>query len=144
MVASPMIAAATTAKPAWPTGRRAARAATARSPKKTSGTHLIRTASAQAAPASCFRPDAASARAPSVSAIRMESLCPPPAKWIAKSGFQPTSAAAYGLSRASRAASSVQASTPSAASTLKIQAAAAADEPETSATPSEISVNAGP
>ena len=33
---------------------------------------------------------------------------------------------------------------PSAASTLKIQAAAAAEEPETRATPSENSVNAGP
>ena len=71
-------------------------------------------------------------------------MWPPPAKWIAKSGFQPTSAAATGRSRASLAARTAHASTPAAASTLKIQAAAAADEPETSATSSESRVNAGP
>src|SRR5829696_2981324 len=77
-------------------------------------------------------------------AIRIESLWPPPAKWTAKSGFQPTRAAARGLSRARRAARTVQASIPSAASTLKIQAAAAADDPATSATASDRSVKAGP
>ena len=71
-------------------GRRAVRASVARSAKKTSGIHLINTASAQAAPARPLRPPAASASAPSVSAISSASLWPPPAKWIARSGFQPT------------------------------------------------------
>ena len=72
----------------------------------------------------------ARASAPRTSATMSASLWPPPAKWIAKSGFQPTSAAACraGHARASRPAAT-HASTASAAIVLKIQAAAAADEP---------------
>ena len=72
------------------------------------------------------------------------SLWPPPAKWIAKSGFQPTSAAAYSRSLASLAARRTHASTASAAIALKIQAAASADVPEITATAPEMLVNSGP
>jgi hypothetical protein len=73
-----------------------------------------------------------------------ESLCPPPAKWIARSGFQPTNAAAKTGRGESRAASHVSASSASAASTLKLQAAACSEDPLHAATPCESTVNTGP
>ena len=85
---------------------------------------MTRTAATHASAARFRCLAAASASAPRTSAIMSASLWPPPAKWIAKSGFQPTSAAAYGRSVASLAARRTHASTASAAIVLKIQAAA--------------------
>ena len=105
---------------------------------------MTSTAAAQAAPAHARRPEAASASAPSTSAAIQASLWPPPAKCSASSGFQPANAQAKTGRGERRTASPSAARTASAASTLKIHAAASADSPAARATGSEASVNAGP
>jgi hypothetical protein len=105
---------------------------------------LIAIAAAQDAPASARLPEAASASAASTKAIIHASLCPPPAKWSASSGFQPTKAAAKAGRGERRAVRRTSATIAKAASALYVQAAAAADSPTAAAWPSEASVKPGP
>ena len=85
---------------------RAREAATARA-----GSTSRSTLNAQQTPASCRLPAAAAASAPTTSSATHASLCPPPAKCTASSGFHPTNARARAGRRDSRAASAAAAST---------------------------------
>lgn len=80
--------------------------------RSTKAIHLNDPASAQHAPADRGRLRLANTTAPSAGTIIQTSFCPPPAKWIAKSGFQPTAAAAKAGRGESTAASATRASIP--------------------------------
>jgi len=77
------------------------------------------------------------------SAIISASLWPPPAKWSARSGFQPTNATANGRLRAIRATKATIASMLAAAIARNAYVAARA-ESAVSETPSATSVHTGP
>ena len=71
-------------------------------------------------------------------------MWPPPAEWIASTGFQPTNAAASAGRREVRDTAATAARIPAAPSALKSHAAASGEDPATRATGSEAAVNAGP
>ena len=121
------------AKPAWPTGRRLARASHRPQQEEDERDPLDQDGERPGGPAQA---PAAAARtiAPSVSAIGIESLCPPPAKWIGKERVPANERRRVRAVARETGGQQRQASTPAAASTLKIHAAAPAEEPETSAT----------
>ena len=90
--------------PARPTRSRRRTRSIAQRTRKAAATHLIPMAAIQATPARFGRPRAASASAPTTRSIITASLCPPPPKWSASNGFQPTNAAANAGRAASDAA----------------------------------------
>jgi hypothetical protein len=81
---------------------------------------------------------------PSMSRSIQASLCPPPAKLIARIGFQPTNAAANALRRAAIAAIPVIPRAAAAASARNRNEARSADRLDAFSTTTDAAVNPGP